>query len=290
MATFFNQASLTYGNIVTNSNITEGELLEVISASKTALISTYSQGEPVAYAINITNTGVTPLTDITVADNLGAYVFTGTDGIAVTLYPLTYVDGSARLYINGVLQTTPPAVVAGPPLSFSGITIPAGANAMLIYEAVTNEYAPNALGGTITNTAVVDGAGIAEPITLTATITARNTVNLTIAKALCPATVADNGQLTYTFIIQNTGNEAILATDNVIVTDTFNPILNPIAVTFNGAALAEGTDYTYDETTGEFATLPGQITVPAATYVQNPVTGVYSTTPGVSIITVTGTV
>ena len=161
---------------------------------------------------------------------------------------------------------------------------------MVIYEAVPNEYAPLTAGGTITNTAVVDGAGIAEPLTLTATIAARDTVNLTIAKALCPPIVTDNGQITYTFIIQNTGNQEIVATDDVIVNDTFNPILNPIAVTFNGAAWTEGTNYTYDDTTGEFATLPGQITVPATSYVQNPDTGAYSVTPGVAIITVTGTI
>ena len=57
MATFFNQASLIRGNIVTNSNVTEGELLQVLSASKTALNSTYAQGEPIAYAVNIVNSG-----------------------------------------------------------------------------------------------------------------------------------------------------------------------------------------------------------------------------------------
>ena len=290
MATFFNQASLIRGNIVTNSNVTEGELLQVLSASKTALNSTYAQGEPIAYAVNIVNTGTTPYTGLTLNDNLGAYTFTDEGGSDITLYPLTYLDGSLKLYINGILQGTTPTVSAGPPLLISGINVPAGANISLVYEAVPNEYAPLNTGSTITNTAVVDGAGIPEPITLSDTVSARDTLGLTIAKALCPTTVTDNGQLTYTFIIQNTGNEAIIATDDVVVTDTFNPILNPIAVTFNGTDWTEGVNYTYDETTGNFATLPGQITVPASTYTQNAETGVYSNTPGVSIITVTGTV
>lgn len=290
MATFFNQASLSYGNIVTNSNITEGELIEVVSATKSAITSSYAQGEPIAYAINLVNSGTVPFTDLTVVDNLGAYVFTDSNGNDVTLYPLSYVDGSARLYINGILQTATPTVTAGPPLVFNGVNIPAGANISLIYEAVPNEYAPLAAGSTITNTAIISGSGIAEPITVTATIGARDTVSLTIAKAICPPVVTDNGQLSYTFIIQNTGNEEILATDNVIVRDIFNPILNPIAVTLNGVAWSEGVNYTYDETTGEFASLPGQITVPASSYVQNAETGSYSATPGVAIITVTGTV
>ena len=46
----------------------------------------------------------------------------------------------------------------------------------------------------------------------------------------------------------------------------------------------------YYETTGEFATVPGQITIPAAVYTQDPVTGEWSVEPGVSVLTVTGTV
>jgi len=53
--------------------------------------------------------------------------------------------------------------------------------------------------------------------------------------------------------------------------------------------LTPGTDYTYDETTGAFATVPGVITVPAATFTQNP-DGTFNTTPGTSSLVVTGTV
>jgi len=131
---------------------------------------------------------------------------------------------------------------------------------------------------------------------VTTEITAQETINtedravLTISKSLSPTTVAENGQLTYTFVIQNSGNTAATAEDNVVVTDTFDPILNPITVTFNGEVWTEGVEYTYDETTGEFATIPGQITVPAATYTQDEETGVWITNPGVAVLTVTGTV
>ena len=39
MATFTNQATLRYNGNVVNSNITTGELLEVLAASKTAVIT-----------------------------------------------------------------------------------------------------------------------------------------------------------------------------------------------------------------------------------------------------------
>ena len=58
----------------------------------------------------------------------------------------------------------------------------------------------------------------------------------------------------------------------------------------DGTALAEGTGYTYAITEGDFATVPGVITVPAATYTQDPVSGVWSVTPGTTVLTVTGTI
>lgn len=283
MATFYNQATLSYAGRLTNSNVTEGELLETLSATKTAISQSYGEGDRIVYAINLVNSGGSQITNLTVNDNLGAYTVGAT-----TVYPLTYVPGSARLFINGVLAQAPTAT-AGPPLVFSDITIPQGANATLLYEAETNEFTPFGDGSLITNTATVSADAIS-PITVSATIGAENTTSLTIAKAICPAVVTDNGELTYTFIIQNTGNAAAVVTDDVIVTDTFTPILDSISVTYNGTTWTEGTNYTYDETTGSFATLPGQITVPGATYTQDPTTGVITMTPGVATITVTGTV
>ena len=118
----------------------------------------------------------------------------------------------------------------------------------------------------------------------------REAPELTIAKAVCPAVLSDNDQLTYTIIVQNLGNTPILATDGVVISDTFNPILSNISVTLDGVALDEGTGYTYDTATGAFATADGVVTVPAASYTQDPTTGSIATTPGVTVLTVTGTV
>ncbi|MBQ4165305.1 MAG: hypothetical protein IJD85_03185, partial [Oscillospiraceae bacterium] len=194
-----------------------------------------------------------------------------------------------RYFVNGVLQPAP-AVTAGPPLVISGLTVPAGGNAIVVYEATANTFAPLGDGASITNTAVITGTGITNPVTVQETITADSTARLTITKALSPETVTENGELTYTFTIQNYGSTPIVATDNATVTDTFNPILNPIAVTFNGAAWTEGVNYTYNEATGEFATIPSQITVPAATYTQDPATGEWLVQPGSVVLRVAGTV
>lgn len=74
-----------------------------------------------------------------------------------------------------------------------------------------------------------------------------------------------------------------------MLTDTFQPRLASLAVTFDGTPWSEGVQYTYDETTGEFATVAGQIIVPAATYTQN-ANGTWAVTPGTATLVITGTV
>ena len=282
MATFFNQATLTYNNNVINSNITTGEIQEVLTITKNAVLGTYRQGEDVTYVINIRNTGTAPYNDLTITDNLGAYS-SGT----LTLIPLTYTEGSVTYFVNGILQAAPP-VTAISPLTISGIAVPAGGVATLVYTAQANQFAPLDIGGTITNTATISG-GIA-PISASEIITAAEEANLSITKTLSPTVVMENGQITYTFIIHNTGNVAVVATDNAIITDTFDPTLSDLTVTFNGAAWTAPANYTYNSATGQFATNPGQITVPAATYTQDSVTGAIIIQPGVSTLTITGTI
>ena len=284
MAIFSNQATLTYNGTTTNSNIAYGEILDVLAATKTAVEGSYTPGELVTYVVTLRNTGATALTGITITDDLGGYEFDGS-----TVYPLTYEAGSATLFVNGVPQTAP-AVTVGPPLVVSGLAIPAGGNLVLVYQARANEFADPAADGTIVNTVTVTGDGISTPITATETVTAASAPNLTITKSISPAQVVDNDRVTYTFVIQNTGNEAVVATDNASITDVFDPILTALTVVFEGNAWTEGVQYTYNETTGLFTTLPGAITVPAATYTQDPVTGAYSLTPGIATLTVTGTI
>ena len=49
MATFYNQAVLSYNGNTTTSNITTGELLEVISATKTAVVDEYTENDAVIW-------------------------------------------------------------------------------------------------------------------------------------------------------------------------------------------------------------------------------------------------
>ena len=284
MAIFTNQATLTYNGSSTNSNIAYGEILDVLVATKTAVEGSYAPGQIVTYVVTLRNTGNASLTGLVVTDNLGGYDFNG-----ATVYPLTYEDGSVALFTNGVPQAAP-TVTAGPPLVFSNITVPAGGDTVIVYQAQANAFANPAVGGSIDNTVTVNGDGLSAPITATETVVANAAPLLTISKSITPSQVVDNDRVTYTFVIQDSGNQAVVATDDAAITDTFDPILTALTVTFDGAAWTQGVQYNYNEATGSFATVPGQILVPAATYTQDPVTGAYTATPGIATLVVTGTI
>lgn len=284
MATFSNRATLTYTGGTALSNVVTGEITEVLTITKTAAGDTYRAGDTLTYVVTLINSGTTPLTGVTLTDDLGAYPF-GTG----TLTPLTYVADSLLYYADGVLGATP-AITSLSPLILTGITVPAGGDATIVYRAALNEFAPTAAGATVENTVSASGGGLTAPITATETVTVVDEAALSITKSLSPTTVPENGEITYTLLIENYGNTAATATDNVSITDTFDPILSDITVTLDGEALVAGTDYTYDEATGVFTTTAGRITLPAATVTQDPVTGAYTTTPGTATLTVTGTI
>lgn len=283
MARFTNQAQLRYGNAIANSNIAVGEILEVLSATKTAVRKNYGRNDTITYLVSVVNAGNTAFTGLTLTDNLGAYVYD-----TQTLVPLRYIDGTVKYYSNGTLQAAP-AVTAGPPLVISGLTVPANGSILIAYETDVNEYAPLDVEAEIVNTATISGTGIT-PVTVQETVSAGSEPVLTITKSISPVPVTENGTLTYTFLIQNTGNVAVEEAAASVVTDQFNPILSNLTVTFNGTAWAGTTNYIYNEDTGLFSTVPGQITVPAATFAQDELTGAWNVTPGVSTLVITGTI
>ena len=275
---FTNRAQISYNNTVVVSNTVIGEIADVLSISKTALQDSYTVGEQVTYVVNLINSGTAGLTDLTLTDDLGAG-----DGTAV---PLSAVAESVRYFVNGVLQAAP-AVTAGDSLTVGGVNVPAGGNATVVYEAFVTSFASPEAGAVVTNTVTATGAGIA-PATAAATIAAAEGPVLSITKSLSPVSVPENGTLTYTFLIQNSGNAATAESDNLVLSDTFDPILSGITVTYNGATMP-AEDYSYDETTGVFTTKAGVISVPAATFTQAE-DGSWVVTQGSATLPVTGTI
>ena len=287
MPVFTNQAQLSYNGITTNSNITTGEIIGVLSVTKTPVTTSYGANDRITYVVNILNSGNTAFTNLTVTDDLGAYSYTPPSGTPVTLYPLSYVKDTILYFQNGVLRAAP-AVTTGNELTITGIGVPANGVTTLIYETAVNEFAPLDIDDTITNTVTISGCELTTVITASATIDTVDEPFLSICKSISPRQVPENGELTYTFDIQNLGNTATTPDDNVQIRDVFSPILTDITVTYNGDILLPN-NYTYNETTGLFETKPGVINVPAATYTRDPATNAIITTPGTATVTITGT-
>ena len=284
MAAFSNQATLTYNGRTVASNLVTGQVVSPLTLTKTAGEDAYRPGDTVSYVITVVNDGSANYEGLTLTDDLGGYEAAGQ-----TVYPLAYVADSVRYFLNGVPQPAPQATPGGP-LVITGISVPAGGDAVLVYETEVTAAAPLAAGSQIVNTAVLTGPGINTPPQAQATVSAEEAADLAIVKSLYPATVAENGQLTYTFTLQNSGNEAAGQAAQIAVSDLFDPVLTGLTVTLDGQTLTAGTDYTYSAATGQFSTTPGLITVPAATFAQTLSDGAWTVTPGEATLTVTGTV
>ena len=153
-------------------------------------------------------------------DDLGGYTAGGR-----TVYPLAYEAGTLHYYTGGTEQTAP-AVTAGPPMTVTGVTVPAGGNVTLVYQARVTEFAPprgwRARSASTPSPSPLPAAGWRAPLTATAT-TARTQAapELSISKALCPAVVTGNGPLASTFTVQNTGSTALTGQEGAVIADTF---------------------------------------------------------------------
>lgn len=285
MAEFRNQATLTYSGGVVNSNVVTGNITSVLSATKTAVYDSYRYGDTVTYIVSIINSGATAFTGLTLSDDLGlSSLPTGSVNA-----PLSYIPDTLTYFVNGQ-PTAPPTVASVNPLQITNITVPANGNTTIVYSARVNEYAPLSAGSTITNTATISGGGLTESLTPQSTVTVSSSLDLSIQKALASSEVVENGAITYYFTIENRSPVAAVATDNVVITDTFNPIIDIQSVTFEGTPWTLNNQYTYNQATGLFSTANGAITVPAATYTRDEQTGIWSTTPGVVTLKVEGTV
>lgn len=288
MATIItNRASISYNNgtasITTVSNTTTASVNEALSIQKSSLTETYRVGDDLTYVITLQNSSEGAVTNVVVTDDLGSYDFNGS-----VLTPLSY-GGSAQLYINGSFVSALTPVISASNIVFSIASIPAGGNAQIIYNATVNDYASGGTGSFLTNTASVafecdclcnQGSSDSE------TVVADSFAELRLIKSVCPNPIICGDRITYVIDIYNYGN---IAAEGVVLTDTFTPPLEDIVVSVDGTIIP-ATDYTYVD---GLLTLPAaesgySITVPAASFVQNPVSGIFETTPGQVQIIISG--
>ena len=287
MATIENFATVSYtsGGVTETkvSNLAEIGLESAISFTKTTLGETYGEDEVVTYILSMTNTSTSAITNVSITDDLGTFVF-GT----LELTPLTYAP-PALLLIDGQdvsAQLTVETATAGS-LVFSFPTLPAGATANIVYRAAVNEYAPLDVEAGITNTATLTSDSDCADGTASATITAVSAANVSVFKQMSPNPVICGDTVTYTIRIYNYGN---IAAENVVLTDTFNPAPTNITVSRDGTLLPAN-EYSYVDGTLTVPTGAGTpISVPAATFVRDVNTGVVTVVPGIVEYVITGTI
>lgn len=283
-----NQASVTYTYQgaaepgTASSNITTTTLLDPYSmtASKLPVFTTFRNGDRLTYLIPIRNTGTGALYNVTVADDLGSVAGTA---------PSNYYPGSAYVYADGVLVPITPAMTDGTMTFTLPNPIPSGSDALLIYGVTVEDALPEAVT-IIQNTAAVSAvggsaAGTAVTVTPspTATVTREQYAELSIYKQADRSSVQVGDTLTYTFTLTNTGSEAATG---VTMTDTLPTgfSVTSVSLTENGqtTVLPAGSN-TVDAATNT-------LTVPAGDAVTITVPAMTAGTPGVVILTVTGTI
>ena len=287
MAIIENFATVSYsaGGVTETrvSNLAEIGLESAISLTKSTLGGNYSEDSVITYIISITNTSTSPVSNVTVTDDLGRFVF-GT----LELIPLTYAP-PALLLINGQDVSTQLTVESGADgsLVFGFPTLPAGATANIVYRAAVNEFASPDVDSTITNTATLTSDSDCADGSASATITALSAPNVSVLKQMSPNPVVCGDTVTYTIRIYNYGNTAA---ENVVLSDTFSPAPDIISITRDGVALV-ATDYTYINGTLTIpATDTSNVTVPAASFVRDANTGVVTVIPGIVEYVITGTI
>lgn len=281
----FATVSYTSGGITETkvSNVAEISVESAVGFTKTSVGNTYSDNAILTYILTVTNSSGSELLGSTITDDLGTYAF-GT----MELTPLNYVS-PAVLLVNGQDVSAQLTVDDSTPgsLIFTVPSIPAGATANIIYKAQINDYAPLAVDSSIVNTSSFESTSECADTSASATVSVSNAANISIIKQMCPNPVICGDTITYTIKIYNYGNTAA---ENVVLTDDFNPAPANITVSRDGTLLL-GSDYTYTNGT---LTVPSStatpITVPAASFTQDPATGLISITPSVVEYTITGTI
>ena len=287
MATIENFATVSYtsGGVTETkvSNLAEIGLESAISFTKTTLGDNYTEDEAVTYILSMTNTSATPISNVSISDDLGTFA-EGT----LELTPLTY-SPPALLLINGQDVSTQLTVNTATPgeLIFTFPTLPAGATANIVYRASVNEYAPLDLGSSITNTATLTSDSDCADGSATATVNALSTANVSVFKQMSPNPVVCGDTVTYTIRVYNYGN---IPAEDVVLSDTFSPAPENITVT-RGGTLLPATDYTYTNGTLTVpSTEQSPVTVPAATFSRDVNTGIVTVIPGMVEYIITGTI
>lgn len=282
-----NQANISYDysgakssqNAVSNTVTTT--LLDEYSltANKSVLNQTFRPGNIITYILSMENNGRGDLYNLTLTDNLGS---------DTNVKPMSFLN--AILYLNNSPVEITPVLNPDQSVTFQ-IPSPflSGDNAMIIYNTMVDGDLSSSINSITNSVTVTANGGSSSGTVITVdpnpstTINIENYAQLSISKQSDKETITSGETLTYTFTLNNIGNEEA---DNIILTDTLpqNFLVTQVTSTTNGNITTYQPDqYNLDATTNTI-TLPNstgpEIIVPAST----------DSSVGTTIVQIIGTV
>ena len=284
----YNTASLSfeYGSRkgFVSSNIAFTTLQDSITVSKSSLGNIYFQNTEIPFIISISNNNQEEIKNLVIEDDLGTYSL-GQGLLDSEFTPLEFVD-TAFLYIGGIFNSNITPKISKGKIVFKVSSIPAKSNIIILYKVSTNEFSPLTTGSEIKTTATVTSTCMSSPILASNTIKVKEEADIKIIKNMCPNPITSGDIITYTFSLYNYGN--ITAT-NVVLNDTFSPVAENLNV-YLDSKIVPNSNYSY---VGGTLKLPCEnsetsISIPAANFIQDSITGIISVNPGTINITITG--
>ena len=184
-----------------------------LTANKSVLNQTFRPGNIITYILSMENNGRGDLYNLTLTDNLGS---------DTNVKPMSFLN--AILYVNNYPVEITPVLSPDQSVTFQ-ISSPflSGDNAMIIYNTMVDSDLSSTINS-ITNSVTVTANGGSSSGTVvtvdpnpSTTINIENYAQLSISKQSDKETITSGETLTYTFTLNNIGNEEA---DNIILTDT----------------------------------------------------------------------
>lgn len=269
---------------VATSNIADITSEECVKVNKSSLMSSYFLKDNIVYNVSVINNSKIPISKIKIQENLGTYKL---DDSPKYVTPLDF-SGSFQYYVNGIKDTLSNPKIYSDKIIFNVESIPACSNISIFYTTVVNKNASLSLESHIKNTSTVT-FGLSEKIIEASTdIPVKDNADIKIIKQIKSTSIIPDSALAYELLIYNYGNTKAT---NVKIKDTSLPITSGIKISVNSEQLSP-IDYSYSSGSLKIPSYGSdyQISVPAATFIQDKISGKFDIKPGITKILVEGNI